>query len=119
MEREKELRYKRPAVEDVEPVPRRKKSNRKPPKKANHSHVWRPVILEYFNRYKRFTPQGFVGELDECGGCQCVLCGKLKVGFPEGFEKRRYAFFFPTQDDIRVKYPQLEVVHVDDIWRLN
>ena len=100
---------------------RSRKSKRKPTKKANHKHEYEPVVLQYWNRYMRVTPeQGWYGGWEECGGKRCVHCGRLEIGFPDGFEPtetRRYFWPMNQLGDICVKYPNLEIVRVKDIYK--
>lgn len=115
----KNPRYKRPAVEDVDPTPHKKASRKTPPKKANHQHMWRPIILEYWNDSYSFSKEkGFEGGYDQCGGRECVLCKKRRCGFPTGFDADRFRTFFPSKAGLTVRYPMLEVVRVKDIWKL-
>lgn len=82
----------------------RKKRGRKPPKKADHKHEYEPVIFEY-----TFEGVGY------CAGSRCKTCGKLRLGFPVGYDRpggRKLPMFghFPLED-----YSDLALVRVKDI----
>lgn len=111
-------KFKKEAIIVPDPTPYKKKSEGIKVKKSNHKHEWEPVILTYFNKWKDFSHEnGFIGGIDSCRGRRCTYCGKLKCGFPEGFEEEPFTFYSSNQD-YRIKYPNLPSVPVEDIWKL-
>ena len=115
----KKLKFKRGAFEDVDPTPYRKASKKSPPKKANHKHTYEPVVLSYFNDHMEFSRErGFVGGVDTCGGRRCTICGHLEVGFPKDFDADVYRGLFWSKEDLKIIYPDLPVIPVNDIWKL-
>ena len=50
-------------------VPRRKPSQKKPPKKAKHKHDYQPCILVYERKYDRKRPK--------VPATYCSICGKI------------------------------------------
>lgn len=109
-------------------APRYKKPSKKsPPKKADHKHDFSErVLLKYFNRNAGFTYEhGFTGETDWCAGSRCTICGRLKVGFPDGTVPRVVGFIsIPWGDTIRQRrlvkpeYADLPEVKVNNIFDL-
>lgn len=62
-----------------EVMPYKKKSSRKPPKKAKHKHDWEPVIFEWLNpNYKYDKNKGFVEGYSYYCGKRCKICGRLE-----------------------------------------
>lgn len=109
-------------------APRYKKPSKKsPPKKADHKHIYdEKVLLKYFNREATFTPEhGFVGETDWCAGSRCTICGRLKVGFPDGTVPRVVGFVtipwgdtFRRRRVLKPEYANLPEVCVNNIFDL-
>lgn len=108
---------------DEEVMPYKKRSKKKPPKKANHAHEWESVILSYWNKYYKFNKEtGFIGGIDECAGKQCKICGKLEIGFPKGSVEEQALFTgtYLMSDTIYTnkKFADVKRVKVNDMFKL-
>lgn len=115
----KSLKFKCEAYEDIDFVPYKKASKKTPPRKSKHKHIYEPVILSYFNRNKSFDRnKGFIGGMDTCGGRRCTVCGHLATGFPDNFNAAPNQSFFWEFNDLRINFPNLPIVEVDDIFNL-
>lgn len=109
-------------------APRYKKaSKKKPPKKADHKHDFSErVLLKCFNRNAVFTRErGFTGEDDWCAGSRCTICGRLKVGFPDGTAPRVCGIIeIPWGDTtrrrriVKPEYADIPEVRVNNIFDL-
>lgn len=109
-------------------IPRyRKKSQKTPPKKADHKHEYEPVIFRYFNKYSWFSRErGFTGDYDYAAGQRCTVCGRLEHGFPDGSHGPVAATVnIPWQDGTTRKrriiigaFTHLPIVSVQDYWKL-
>lgn len=107
-------------------IPRyRKKSQKRPPKKADHKHDFsRKVILRGHTRYARFnTAHGFVGGEEYAAGSQCPVCGRVRIGFPNETTVARVSgtLEIPWGDSVRKRtiirpeYANLPVVDVNNL----
>ena len=106
-------------LENLEVPPYRKKSKSKAPKKANHKHQYRPVILYYLNRHSwRSDPLRQVEAWGYARGKECTICGRLEMGFPNGYANKHseFGFFYPNIADPAIDYPDMPVIKIDDIW---
>ena len=108
-------------------IPRyRKKSQKRPPKKADHKHEYEPVILSYIAEHGDFSKErGFIPMRSFCAGSRCTICGRLNHGFPDGkavtvADVKKLPW--PTGDkrfsQIRPEYRSLPVVKLSDYWTL-
>lgn len=93
----------------------RKKAVKKTPKKADHKHLYEPVIVKYLNIYRHYDPsRGFVPGMDICSGSRCSVCGKVEYGFPKSFEPNPRNW--PRGEEAVTLYPNLPIVEVRDIF---
>lgn len=116
-------------------VPRhRKKSAKKPPKKADHKHTYERVILRYTDPSAHFyLERGFVADYTYAAGCRCTICGRLGRGFPaeEGsgavrtneavFSRINIPLFGESvrkRNVLKPEYANLPLVEVEDYWKL-
>lgn len=109
-------------------VPRhRKKSARKPPKKADHAHEYEPVILSYIEPCGALSPErGFVPLRTYHAGSRCIHCGRLIRTFPDGespYVVRRCSAPWPNGEvkkwhELLQDFRHLEVVKVRDLITL-
>lgn len=96
----------------------RKKSKKKPPKKANHKHEYEPVILEYENRHgKLSTEKGFEPAIDYSLGKRCKICGDWKLThFWDSIPLDNGCHLMVSGKDIITKNPDLPIVYVERLW---
>lgn len=61
-----------------EQAPRRKPSQKKPPKKARHKHNYKPCIYHIVVKHGHLDlERGFVPEIRTVPGDYCITCGKV------------------------------------------
>lgn len=100
----------------------RKKAKSKNPKKANHKHIWEPIILVWNNPHYKFDGEkGWVSGDSYYFGRRCKVCSKLKHDFSEEFLKEigintYYTMrFFGSKSDY---FPQLPHIRIEDYFNL-
>lgn len=100
----------------------RKKAQKKRHKKADHRHEFEPCIIQYFNKNAEYSREhGFVGRIDYAPGSRCRICGMLRHGFPTevaGSENTWGFLHFVHGPELLKKYPQFEIITVQDYWTL-
>ena len=65
-------------------TPYKKKSKRKPPRKAKHKHDFYPCVFEYDGM--RLDEAHGLGPYPKSSiGSYCTICGKISVGTPEEY----------------------------------
>lgn len=105
----------------------RKKSAKKPPKKANHKHTYERVIFRYLNPQCFFYPEyGFVGDYSYSAGSRCTVCGRLEHGFPgdggvcvsQTVRMPRFNEPDRKRNILKPEYVSLPIVEVEDYWKL-
>ena len=109
--------------EDYEIEVRYRSKKKKPrPKKANHRHEFEPCIIKYFNKNAQYSRErGFVGRVDYAPGARCRICGRLRHGFPTevvGPEKTWGSLHYLHGPELLEKYPEFEIIEVQDYWTL-
>ena len=96
-----------------EPV-RRKKKTKPPKKKANHKHIYKPVLLkeEWSSKYSWISNQ----VPHYCLGEKCEICGKINLVKYFITEKREDGTYLSLNSkEILKKYSDLEIISWEGI----
>ena len=105
-----------------EQVPRRKPSQKKPPKKANHKHHYKPCVYRVVAKYGHLDRErGFCPLAKRVPGTYCASCGKIGtvqyfwgIMYPrEPSELPADAPEFEIVDDVCQKYVNLEEAYLE------
>lgn len=90
-------------------APRRKPSQKKPPKKARHKHHYQDCILVYMRKYGHLSPEkGFQPEIVNVPATYCTICGKI------GDVNLFYDLFHEGKADLPQNLPEF---HIADIYK--
>lgn len=104
----------------------RKKSKKKPPKKADHKHTYHNVILHGINQSAGFDKsRGFFAAKEYIAGHRCDICGRLEYGFIDGLCGPVSSYVdYPTPTGKRrvnilnPEFAEMPIVEIGNVWEL-